>query len=335
LYYETLLPYFDFGWAGLRGVRTDDLKYISAPEPELYETGKDPKEEMNRYAEMEAAAQRLDRSLMKIAADLAAAAARAGGREVDAAEREKLEALGYASGALHTSIEGDPFKGPDPKSRIWVENALNSASRLFAKGRYTEALEQLGDLHRQEPRNPNVLYFLAVVNAEMGRLSEAVELYLKLIEVQPLHDKAWNNLGVLYNQRGMPDEALAAFERSLEQDEQRADVHYNMASIYGERGEVEKAERALKRAVEIQPTFAKAFNNLGTLYASLGKYEDAVGAFLKALAVDPRLGLSHKNCARCYYLLKDYKKAARHLEQALKLGVEVDPELVRDLNPYR
>lgn len=335
VYYETLLPYFDFGWAGMRGVRTDALKYISAPEPELFETRKDPKEEKNRHAEMSEAASNFNRSLMIIAADLASAAAKAGGREVDPSDREKLEALGYASGALHTSIEGDPFKGPDPKSRIWVEAALNASSKLFSQGRYTEALAELDELLRQEPRNPNVLYFLAVVNAEMGRLTEAAELYKQLLEVQPMHDKAWNNLGVLYNQRGMTGEALAAFERSLEQNERRADVHYNMASIYGERGEVEKAEQALKRAVEIQPTFAKAYNNLGTLYASLGNYENAVEAFLNALAVDPRLGLSHKNCARCYYLLQDYKKAVRHLEQALKLGVEVDPELVKALKPYR
>ncbi|MHC4946302.1 MAG: sulfatase, partial [Planctomycetota bacterium] len=51
LYFETLLPFFDYGWAGLRGIRNARVKYIAAPSPELFDLQSDPEEARNLIKE--------------------------------------------------------------------------------------------------------------------------------------------------------------------------------------------------------------------------------------------------------------------------------------------
>ena len=49
--YETLYPKINLGWAELRGIRTNQWKYIRAPRPELYDLNRDPLESKNVLAE--------------------------------------------------------------------------------------------------------------------------------------------------------------------------------------------------------------------------------------------------------------------------------------------
>ena len=46
-YMETLYPKINMGWAELRGIRTNQWKYIRAPHPELYDLVQDPGEKAN------------------------------------------------------------------------------------------------------------------------------------------------------------------------------------------------------------------------------------------------------------------------------------------------
>lgn len=335
LYFETLLPYFDFGWAGLRGVRSDDVKYISSPDPELYMTKEDKKEQHNQYGAHKRSATQLHSAMMSWVTPFENRSKEGQGNEMDEEMRKKLEALGYSSGALHTTLEGDPFQGMDPKARIWVETEISEASADFTLGRFTEALDRLEKLFEKEPKNPNVVYYLAFMNAEMGRLDTAITMYRKLIELQPTDERGWNNLGVLYSQQGRNDEALLALESALIQNPNRPDTHYNMALIHTEQGHDDLAEERLKKAIELRPDYVEALNNLGSLYATREDYSPALAAFKKAIAVDPNHGPAHKNCAQCLYLLGEPKQALKHLDKAIQLGQTIEPLLEESLKPYR
>src|SRR5215468_53128 len=49
VYEETYLPFYTYGWAKLRVLRRDRWKLIDAPEPELYDLGRDPRELSNQF----------------------------------------------------------------------------------------------------------------------------------------------------------------------------------------------------------------------------------------------------------------------------------------------
>src|SRR5262249_27515082 len=62
-YSETFLPRDQFGWSELMAVRTERLKYIEAPRPELYDLREDPSERTNVWADRKADASGLVRAL--------------------------------------------------------------------------------------------------------------------------------------------------------------------------------------------------------------------------------------------------------------------------------
>src|SRR5262249_57671793 len=49
VYGETYLPFYTYGWAKLRLLRRDRWKFIDAPEPELYDLQRDPRELSNLF----------------------------------------------------------------------------------------------------------------------------------------------------------------------------------------------------------------------------------------------------------------------------------------------
>src|SRR5262249_23938093 len=49
VYEETYLPFYTYGWAKLRVLRRDRWKLINAPEPELFDIVRDPRELSNQF----------------------------------------------------------------------------------------------------------------------------------------------------------------------------------------------------------------------------------------------------------------------------------------------
>src|SRR5207249_457743 len=92
-YAETFLPRDQFGWSELRSVRTGRLKYIQAPDPELYDVIADPGERANDAGARRQEAAALERTIAAMArgAPPEAAAAVA----PDPLLEERLLSLGY------------------------------------------------------------------------------------------------------------------------------------------------------------------------------------------------------------------------------------------------
>jgi tetratricopeptide (TPR) repeat protein len=257
-------------------------------------------------------------------------------KEADAEVRARLAALGYVSGAAHTTLDGDPFIGPDPKERIWVQTAMTEATNLFQDGRFDEAIEKLEALLAEEPNNSHILLNLGMIFQELGRLQEAEKYYEKHLELKPDDEKVLTSLSKVLAGQGRIEEAAAVLERIVSIIPDRAgQAYYHIALIYIEGADNESGEKYLLKAVEAQPDLADAYNNLGTLYANRSDYEEAIEAFEKAIKADPKMGDAHLNFGMCNMLLKKYPKAIRHIDRAQKLGVEVDPWILRELKPHR
>ena len=212
------------------------------------------------------------------------------GGEIDPAVRKKLESLGYSSGALHATIESDPFQGPDPKERIWVESAMDQAAVLYTQGRFSEAVKTLEELMAVEPGNPKIVFHLGAMNIDLGRLDRAEAYFNQLLEIQPGSAQAWTNLGVIHEKRGQGEKAEQAFRKALEADASHAEALYNLALIHARAGKGEAAVKCLAQAIEAQPNYAAAHNHLGTLLADQGDLEVAIRTARRAAEFYRRAG---------------------------------------------
>ncbi|HEY7086719.1 MAG TPA: tetratricopeptide repeat protein, partial [Tepidisphaeraceae bacterium] len=90
----------------------------------------------------------------------------------------------------------------------------------------------------------------------------------------------------------------------------------------------------LMRAVQLTPDDAGVHNNLGNVYTALNQYSAAVPEFDKSLQLRPRSGRTYYNRAVAYYRLQKFAEAWADVEQARRLGVNPDAELLKALAPY-
>ena len=121
VYAESLYPE-RFGWASLRSLRADRYKVIQAPRPELYDLDTDPTETRNVFESKPAVAATMLARLRVIGGDSQPLPS----ARIDAAQAERLAALGYASNPVRATGSGGSA-GADPKDTIATFNAFTKA----------------------------------------------------------------------------------------------------------------------------------------------------------------------------------------------------------------
>jgi arylsulfatase A-like enzyme len=124
LYAETLAPYYDHGWSGLRAIRRRGMKLVDGPKPELYDVPEDPTEARNLWPSP--AGEALRAALHRLA--------------------ERLDRRGTSS-AVPRDFGLDR---PDPRSRLVVIRELDEIACLPPESA-AEAARRLEALARREP----------------------------------------------------------------------------------------------------------------------------------------------------------------------------------------
>ena len=143
------------------------------------------------------------------------------------------------------------------------------------------------------------------------------------------------NLGNAYAQNGKVDKAISEYERALILKPSYAEARNNLGNIYGIKGNLDKATSELKQALAINPRYSKAYNNLGNVYYKKGKLSKALSAYMQAIAIEPNYAEAHNNISSMYYSKGDYERAIAHCDRAFALGFKVNPNFLRELEPYR
>ncbi|MCI0547395.1 MAG: sulfatase-like hydrolase/transferase, partial [Candidatus Rokubacteria bacterium] len=311
-----------FGWSALAAMRRGNLKFISAPRPELYDLGRDPGEAHDRIrldgrqAEMEKALVALGK------ADRKAAPA------FDHDARERLASLGYVV-APPDRAPGDP--GRDPKDVVGLFRRFEVANWAVQGGRLEEAIPALETLVAEEPTNavfrgllaevlrrrghraravrlyrqaaasapddPDVRYNLALTLHEAGRHQEAWTEAEEAVRLDPARPESQNALGIARLAAGRPGSALAAFTRACELDPRDPRAHNNRGNVLRQMGRAGEAEEAYRRAMELAPRYGDSLNGLGTLEVERGRPAAALPLFERALEAAPDLHEARLNRA--------------------------------------
>ena len=123
----------------------------------------------------------------------------------------------------------------------------SDVSQLARNGKTTEALAKADSYLAKNPRDPQMRFIKAGIEADMGKTDEAIAAYTELTRDYPELPEPYNNL----------------------------------AALYAGRSEYDRARDALQMAVRTNPRYALAYENLGDVYARL-----AAESYAKAIALD-------------------------------------------------
>jgi arylsulfatase A-like enzyme len=186
-YFESAMTYIVFNWVALRGVRSREWKYISAPREELYDLVTDPLEGNNLVDQMPQVADSLREIMEEIITSTEIYRGDVAGQEMSAWKEnavnpalvEKLGALGYiqAPEGIHSGYEAMFDRSlPDPKDRMeahsheqFVMEQLGIAIHLIQEGNYDECIPLLERLGDEGEEGWLVHYYLGL--AYMGKLN--------------------------------------------------------------------------------------------------------------------------------------------------------------------
>ena len=364
VYSESLYAHYHYGCAALRSLRVGDYKYISAPEPELYDLATDPAERVNLYARMHSVDLTYRERLQKLRSRFASAASRAQPGAVSPDVARALSSLGYVASSGSHAAEID--SGTDPKARVGVYLTTEEAVTLSFAGRLPQSVEYLKGVLSKDPELIDTRNLLALFEQKLGRREEAAENFRKVLERDPTNLMAHYNLGVQYFELHRLDDAAreleatlaigsprgAAVEQLTQPSEEmlgkiwleKRDVvrarnqynhlltifprdfaaHYNLGWIAAEEKNWEEATRQLRAALEIEPNNARAHNAQGTVYLELGDFAQASVEFGEAIKLDPRFAQAYYDLGMTLSKMHKRDEAAREFKKAL----EVDPKFL-------
>ena len=272
-YFESLLGALDYGWAALRGIRSGNLKYISAPRPELYDLIEDPGETNNLVVQESERARALQDKLRTMLEESIPVHGSDSKASLDEEARERLESLGYLGGAsVSEDFEFDQSK-EDPKNLIGYHNLKREAGNLVVEERFEEAREVCEQMLRERPQAFDTHYWLARIAKAENDNAAVVRHLSEAIRLKPDETKTRYELGVTLLEMNEIDAAMTHLNEALRIMPWSAELHNNVGIALAKKRRLAEAIEHFSEALRISPEFAVARSNLERAKMLQGKQQ--------------------------------------------------------------
>ena len=306
-YAETL------GWSPISALRRGQLKYIAAPEPELYDLATDPAEAHNLLPARSGGAGALVARL----GELAASAATAPAAPLNSEAMARLQSLGYIGGAATT---GTTASRKDPKTMVALFREFETAHEALVEGRPDVARPTLEWLVAQDPANPVFVAQLGDVCRRLGDVTRAIDLDRQAVALAPGDRNLRYNLAATLLMAHQVDEAILALNTAIALDPLRAEAHSALGIALSLKGNLEGAREELVRAVELDPHDPRIANNLGDILRELNRYDEAEAAYRKAIGLDSQFAAPWEGLGSLEVLRKRPDRALPYFQRAIEIA---------------
>ena len=266
-----------FGWAPLRSVRKEGLKFIEAPKPELYDLPSDPNELQNHYVPWDPRVQKL----RKILAELSAKSpplAKSSPATVSAGTSDELHALGYLGSADAGSATDvpEPSLLPDPKDKIEEQNLLHTAMMASEDGETDKARAALEKVLQLDDRSVLALSQLGRLEMSSGNYAKAAGYLRRAHAARPDDAAAAFEYGRALELSGDLPGARDALHASLKLNPNQFAARLSLGRVYLSLNDLKEAEDQLEAAVLTQPGSVEAQIGLAKALIRQKKFADAV-----------------------------------------------------------
>ena len=258
------------------------LGYVAAPEERAGMAGRDPKDGMVLYAELQKARQ--------LAQD---------GRW-DSAEKMLMKLVAAAP------------------ENVAAHNVLALAA--VRRGDFAEGERQYEGSLRYRPRQHRVLVALGAIALHRGDVEEAERRFHDALDLAPTYVEAMSNLGFVAMVRGDATGAQGWYERAIAVDPSYPHVYRRLADLYYDRHEWTRALEYYGRVLAVLPQHFEALVQAGNCARFQGDTETAARFYAKASDTRPDSWIPPYNLACLRAISGDPEQAMRLLDRVIHLG---------------
>jgi tetratricopeptide (TPR) repeat protein len=192
---------------------------------------------------------------------------------------------------------------------------LAHVRRLLQQSDGPAALQHSRDLLQDHPDNPEVLRCVALSLIKQRSYLEAIRILTRALELEPRNPDALYNLAGVFAQLRQPEEAQVYLDRLLRVAPLSSQVNADAASNALAMNQVELAIRLGRTAVSLAPENAAARLTLGDALEAGGQFEEAKSQYLAILERDSQNVSALANLLR----LRHGQVPERHEQEAQRL----------------
>jgi arylsulfatase A-like enzyme/Flp pilus assembly protein TadD len=293
IYFESLTPYLNRGWAPLKGFIEGNLKFIHQPIEEVYDLEKDFQENNNLAKNHDLAV--LKNGLKALEDTLRGEVVSTRTREISSETQEKLRSLGYLVGSS-SSTKTQFTENDDLKILLPLQSKMLHGVALHHTGQTEKGIELLKEVISANPSFAIALTNLATIYQETGQRGKAIQVLREGLALNQNHVGLMSRLGILLSETDQLDEATSLLKRCTEIEDFNPEYWNYLGIAYYKKAEFQPALEAFHKAVSLDEDYALAYNNIGNIYLAVylktknwRSHDLAVFNFQKAIEKDPKL----------------------------------------------
>jgi arylsulfatase A-like enzyme/Tfp pilus assembly protein PilF len=325
IYFESLEPYYNFGWAPLRGYIHQKDKFIDSPIFEYYNIDLDFNEKRNLAADIIVGKFRSE--LKKIIAGLSHPDSKEARTDYNYKTLEKLRSLGYVSYSTPTPREKFS-KEHDIKTLLPQLNQCFNAYGYLDSGNVSKGIDILQKMIRKNTKIYQPYVYLAKLFNAAGRPEEALPILEEGMQRFPTNYEIVRSYGQYLLESEQYERAVQVIVEKkflgMEQDPVIWDI---LGRAYCETGAFEASIKAFETAISIDKEFADAPCHLGSTYLAMSAetedenfYFKAIEYIKRAIALDPEHDEAHFQLGLAYFQTGEFTEAISYFEKSQRLG---------------
>ncbi len=282
LYIESYYPYYSHGWSPLEGVIAGGMKYIRAPQPELYDLTADPAELNNLFGVDPERDKKFERVLANVRLGITPGDQTIAARALSAEESGRLRSLGYVAGNV-APPPVDHSGLPDPKLMVPTLSAYMLGVSYMTDGRLYLAESEFERVLASDPTNYAVWEFLSETELLLGNPQAAERAARKAAEAPEPGERAWFCLGMSLLEQADTTGAEQMLERTLQKNPLYGPALAVAARIEQAEGRYTVALEYYSRALEAMPASTELLTDFGSCLLAVGQAGEAEGYFRTAV----------------------------------------------------
>jgi arylsulfatase A-like enzyme/Tfp pilus assembly protein PilF len=328
IYFESLGPYYNQGWAPLRGFIEGHEKFIDSPLPEFYNLEDDFNETFNSVEKINLNSYL--KKQKKIEEELSSAQKAPDSQRIDREAQEKLRSLGYI---VSSAVQLKESYGPedDLKSLLPLQHKLDQAVILFDEGQVENSSALLNELLQLRKDFVPAYIYLSDIYRSQGQWGKATETLESGLNNNPDNYALCSTYGIYLVRQGNWDKGIEILQKALALLDFDYELRNYLGYAFWRKGEDQKALELYNKAISLNDSDALVYYNLGSLHLSLfmrSRKKDehflAMESFKKAIELDPKYALAYRSLGIGYRIQGKTAEAITMWETALELSPDDD-----------
>jgi arylsulfatase A-like enzyme/lipopolysaccharide biosynthesis regulator YciM len=286
IYLESFFGFEEMGWAPLTGIVDGDWKYLSLPNPEIYDLLQDPGEKQNLHEMRPDLARRLKEQLAALVSSHTEIQ-RETGRALSAEDLRQLQSLGYISSSARRTPTNT-----DPKDGIILSTKMTEFFKILETAPLRDIDSEIEKILGEYGIEKSPVFYSRLwrLYEKRNERQKAVRTLEEAASVFPDDIGILMQLAHVYSVMKKYDSVISLGRQILDRDPVNSIAHILMADAYAALANPTGAEASLETALEIEPENVSLLIKYAEILITQQKDPEALGVYDILLTKDAVLG---------------------------------------------